>query len=238
MLGDERAFDEVMTARMENAKATTVTTAEPKTHKTYDDIKAALIAAQAQAHARVEPTKERLEDLLRRQPSTAVDEAIATKLGSTPRWVLHPKLVAELWQRRAVRTAIATAWMKSARCFGASLDAVAQIGLPLDGFVEAATVAMLAHSPAQVLYCETLDQLREVLAIAIRDGEPAKVAELYLELNDVPAVDVFLRAFDREPLDHRTAIRAAMTFDDDDDRHVALKGWIEKPRKKRANQLS
>lgn len=198
---------------------------DAKKHKTVPEIETAcsLYAAEPVGPA------DRLEDLVRQPPGYVVDQAIATKLGAAPRQALDPALVAELWQRRSVRDALAMAFVKGNRAFGGSVLAVEhaadRAGLPLEGFFDAAVNAMVDQSPSHAIQCESFDQAHDFIAAAVRESAPEKLALLYQELNDLAAVAMFLRALSREPRDRTAAIRAAMSFDDDDDRHVALKAW-------------
>ena len=70
---------------------------------------------------------------------------------------------------------------------------------------QAAVRAQVETSPSSILYCESLDQLREVLAVVVRECEPAKAAAVYVEINDLPAAAAFLRALEREPADRQAA---------------------------------
>lgn len=172
-----------------------------------------------------------VRELLAAPPSAAIDAAIVTALEKCPRSALAPDLVAVVWQRQQVRTALASAFAKGKQPFGASIEAVeraaARQDLSLDGFVESAVLAQLAAAPGQALVVDSLDRLREIVGIAVRDAPPAACAALYGAMHDVPAIALFLRALRRAPADRAAAIRAAASsFDTADPRTAALAAWL------------
>jgi hypothetical protein len=227
-------LDAVFTTLVAQVKATEVGTFDVSAAEIRDRLFAERARDALPATANLVVHCGTVDDLLRCAPGYTVDEALALALSDVPRWKLHPALVAELWQRHALRQALARAFVKGSQAFGSSIEAVERAaeraGLPLDGFFEESVRAVIATSPTRALDCESLDQLKAVIAVAMRESAPRKLAELYQEMNDLPAVGAFLRALEREPPDRAAAIRGEMKFDDADDphRHAALAAWIRK----------
>lgn len=183
-----------------------------------------------------------VRELLAAPPSAATDAALVVAIGKCPRSALAPDLVVAIWQRASLRAALVNAFAKGTPAFGAAFEAVeraaARAGASIDGFFEAAVLAQLAAVPAPALVVDSIERLREVVAVAVRDAPPRAAAALYEAMHDVPAVAAFLRALRRAPVDRAAAIRQAATLDDSDPHGAALAAWLRSTRSLRDARAS
>lgn len=183
-----------------------------------------------------------VRELYSAPPSDAIDAALVVAIGKCPRSALAPDLVVAIWQRASLRAALVNAFAKGTPAFGAAIEAIeraaARAGASIDGFFEAAVLAQLAAVPAPALVVDSIERLREVVAVAVRDAPPRAAAALYEAMHDVPAIAAFLRALRRAPVDRAAAIRQAATLDDSDPHGAALAAWLRSTRSLRDARAS